>query len=149
MEIPRLGVKCELQLPAYTTATVTPDPSQVCDLTTAYSNTGSLTHWARPEIGPVSSWILVRFINCWATKRTLKPFLKDLSIKLPYLVLLFPLFLEVTSVTSSWAFWELRGLSQVGFWLSTLLVEDPAFLDLLLVTSGSSAFQPLNFCFAD
>ena len=29
MEVPRLGVKSELQLPAYTTAT---DPSLVCDL---------------------------------------------------------------------------------------------------------------------
>ena len=32
MEVPRLGDKLELQLPAYTTATVTPDPSHVCDL---------------------------------------------------------------------------------------------------------------------
>ena len=29
MEVPRLGVELELQLPAYTTAT---DPSRVCDL---------------------------------------------------------------------------------------------------------------------
>ena len=40
---PRLGVKWELQLPAYTTAT--PDPSPVCDLyTTAHGNAGTLTH---------------------------------------------------------------------------------------------------------
>ena len=32
MEVPRLGVKSELQLPVYTTATATQDPSQVCDL---------------------------------------------------------------------------------------------------------------------
>ena len=32
MEVPRLGVQLELQLPVYTTATVTPDPSCVCDL---------------------------------------------------------------------------------------------------------------------
>ena len=31
MEVPRLGVKSELQLPAYTRATATPDPSHVCD----------------------------------------------------------------------------------------------------------------------
>ena len=31
--------------------------------TTAHGNTGSLTHWARPGIEPVSSWILVRFIS--------------------------------------------------------------------------------------
>ena len=32
MEVPRLGVQSELQLPAYATATATPDPSWVCDL---------------------------------------------------------------------------------------------------------------------
>ena len=32
MEVPRLGVKLELQLLAYTTAKATPDPSWVCDL---------------------------------------------------------------------------------------------------------------------
>ena len=46
MEDPRLGVQSELQLPAYTTA---------------HSNAGSLPHWARLGIEPVSLWILVRF----------------------------------------------------------------------------------------
>ena len=32
MEVPKLGVKLELQLPAYATATATWDPSHVCDL---------------------------------------------------------------------------------------------------------------------
>ena len=32
MEVPRLGVESELQLPAYTTATATPDPSRICNL---------------------------------------------------------------------------------------------------------------------
>ena len=32
MEVPRVGVESELQLPAYTTATATRDPSHVCDL---------------------------------------------------------------------------------------------------------------------
>ena len=32
MEVPRLGVEVELQLLAYTTVTVTPDPSLVCNL---------------------------------------------------------------------------------------------------------------------
>ena len=31
MEVPRLGAESELQLPASTTATATPDPSCVCD----------------------------------------------------------------------------------------------------------------------
>ena len=32
MEVPRLGVKLELELPAYTTARATRDLSHVCDL---------------------------------------------------------------------------------------------------------------------
>ena len=32
MEVPRLGVKLETQLLAYTTATITPDPSHICNL---------------------------------------------------------------------------------------------------------------------
>ena len=32
MEVPRLGVKLKLQLPAYTTATATADPNHICDL---------------------------------------------------------------------------------------------------------------------
>ena len=32
MEVPRIGVQSELQLPAYVTATATQDPSCVCDL---------------------------------------------------------------------------------------------------------------------
>ena len=37
---------------------------------TACSNTGSLTHWARPWIKPASSWILVRFLTHWASTGT-------------------------------------------------------------------------------
>ena len=51
MEVPRLGVKLELKLPAY--ATATPDLSHICDLT-------QLTATPRPRIKPASSWILVR-----------------------------------------------------------------------------------------
>ena len=32
MEVPRLGVKLELQMQAYATASATPDPSCICDL---------------------------------------------------------------------------------------------------------------------
>ena len=32
MEVPRLGVESELQLPVYTTATAMPDPSRICNL---------------------------------------------------------------------------------------------------------------------
>ena len=42
MDVPRLGVESELQLPAYTTASAAPDPSHICGLHHSYSNTGSL-----------------------------------------------------------------------------------------------------------
>ena len=38
--------------------------------TTVHGNTRSLTHWVRPGMEPVSSWMLVRFINRWATMGT-------------------------------------------------------------------------------
>ena len=37
--------------------------SEFSTYTTVHSNTRSLTHWARPGIEPVSSWILARFIS--------------------------------------------------------------------------------------
>ena len=48
MEVPRLGVELELQLPAYTTATATPKLTY----TTACGNDGSLTYRVRPGIEP-------------------------------------------------------------------------------------------------
>ena len=48
MEVPRLGVKSELQLSAYTIA---------------HSKARSLTHWVRPGIEPASSWMLVGFVT--------------------------------------------------------------------------------------
>ena len=56
MEVPRLGVRSELQLLVYTTAAS-------ATYTTAHGNTRSLTHWARPGMEPTSSWILVGFIS--------------------------------------------------------------------------------------
>ena len=55
MEVSRLGVESELQLPAYTTPT---------------ANAGSLTHWAKPGIKLESWWILVGFVTHWAMMGT-------------------------------------------------------------------------------
>ena len=64
MEVPRLGVKSELKLPAYTTATAMQDLSCVsATYTTAHGNTESLTHRVRPGIEPSSSWIVVGFVT--------------------------------------------------------------------------------------
>ena len=63
VEVPRLGIQSELQLPAHTVATTTQVPSCVCTYTTAHINTGSLTHWLRPGIEPTSARILVGLIS--------------------------------------------------------------------------------------
>ena len=34
------------------------------------SSDGSLIHWVRPGLEPVSSWILLRFVICWAKMGT-------------------------------------------------------------------------------
>ena len=46
IEFPRLGVESELQLPGYTTATSTPDPSSVCNL--------HCSSWRRQILNPLS-----------------------------------------------------------------------------------------------
>ena len=68
MEVPRLGVKLELQLPAYIAATATRDPSHVCDL-----HHRSWQHWILNSLSKArdptyylmdTSW----FCYPWATK---------------------------------------------------------------------------------
>ena len=70
MKVPRLGVKSKLQLPAYTIAKAMQIWATSVTYTTVHGNAGSLTHWARPGIKRVSSWILVRFVNHWAMTGT-------------------------------------------------------------------------------
>ena len=71
MEVPRLVVESELQLPAYIAQ---PQQRQIwassVTYTTAGGNIGSLTHWSRPGIKPATSWFLVAFVKHWATTGT-------------------------------------------------------------------------------
>ena len=61
MEVPRLGVQLELQLPAYTTTTATSDPSRVCDLHHSSWQCRILNTLSKARDGSlnlmVSSWI--------------------------------------------------------------------------------------------
>ena len=85
MEVPRLGVKTELQLPAFARATAMQDPSRICDLHHSLGNTRSLTHWARPGIEPEISWFLVRFVSTmprWELPLPCKFYLQDLVARL-------------------------------------------------------------------
>ena len=62
LEIPRLGVKWELQPLAYTTATATIQ-AESATYTAAHSNARSLTHSVGPGIELTSLCILVRFLS--------------------------------------------------------------------------------------
>ena len=65
MEVPGLGVELELRcLP-------TPQPQEYqIWATSVSSNAGSVTHWVRPGVELMASWILVQFLTCWATMGT-------------------------------------------------------------------------------
>ena len=83
MEVPRLGVESELQLPAYTTATEMPDLSCVCDL--------HHSSWQHRIFNPLSNardrtcilWILIGFVNHLATKGT--PVMLNFTLGFPNL----------------------------------------------------------------
>ena len=69
MEVPRLWVKLELHLPAYTTATAIPAPSHIYELCR-----GLWQHWILNPLSKArdwtSSWMVVRFSTRWATMGT-------------------------------------------------------------------------------
>ena len=87
MEVPRLEVQSELQLLAYARAWAMPDPSCVCDLhRSSRQRAGSLTHWAKLGIEPISSWILVGLVNCWGRRELLHYFANQRSFLLVWFV---------------------------------------------------------------
>ena len=63
MEVPGLGVKLELQLPAYAIATAMPDWSCIWEPIPQPGNPRSLTYWARPGIKPASLQRQCRVLN--------------------------------------------------------------------------------------
>ena len=60
MEVPRLGVKSELQLPAYITATATWDPSLICDL-----HHCSQQHRIPNPLSEARDWIHILMDTSW------------------------------------------------------------------------------------
>ena len=85
MEVPRLGVQSELQLPAYTTAPAMPDPRGVCDL--------DHSSWQPRILNPLSeartrTWVLMDASQIhfrWAvagTPDTLKKSIDFISLSL-------------------------------------------------------------------
>ena len=70
MEVPRLGVQSELQLPAYTTATATRGPSCIFDLHHSFRQHQIRNPRSEARDRTASSWILVGLVNHWAMKGT-------------------------------------------------------------------------------
>ena len=76
MEVPRLGVQAELQLPVYTTVTAIamPDASRVCNLHHSSQQLGILNPLSEAGDQTSTSWFLVGFISPvsqWKTHVTL------------------------------------------------------------------------------
>ena len=63
MEVPRLGVEWELQLPAYATATATQDLSCICDLYHSSWQCQILNPLNEARDSTCISWILVEFLT--------------------------------------------------------------------------------------
>ena len=68
MEVPRLGVQSEP--PAFTTATAMPYPSCICNLHHSSRQRQMLNPLSKAGDRTRNLWLLVRFINHWATMRT-------------------------------------------------------------------------------
>ena len=60
MEVPRLGVKSELSLPAYTTATARGDLSRVCNL-----HHSSRHHWILNPLSMARDWTCILMDTSW------------------------------------------------------------------------------------
>ena len=74
MEVPRLGIKSELQLLAHTTATATPHPSRICNLCHS-----SRQCWIFNPVSEAREWTCILMDASqihfhWATTGTLPPF---------------------------------------------------------------------------
>ena len=70
MEVPRLGVELELQLPAYTIATATPDQSHVCGLNHGSQQRRILNSLSKTRDGTRSLMVPSRIHFCCATMGT-------------------------------------------------------------------------------
>ena len=61
MDVPKLGVELELQLPVYTTAIATQDPSHVCGLPHSSWQCRILNPLSKARDG--TSWFLIGFVS--------------------------------------------------------------------------------------
>lgn len=67
MGVPRLGLKSELKLQAYTIDTAVPDRSLICDLHHSSQQHQILNPLSEARDWTCNIFILVRFVTCWVT----------------------------------------------------------------------------------
>ena len=135
MEVPRPGVPSELQL----LPTPQPQPLWIwatcATYTIAHGNAGSLTRWARPGIEPTSSWVLVGFVNHWATRGTPKNATFDNSLPTSFHLLASEILASRNSNTE--LCWLLLAVTSVAVLTVYLWV---------ILTRGLSIRNQLGFC---
>ena len=81
MQVHRLGIKSELQLPAYATATAMRDPSHACDLHHSSWQRWIFNPLNEAGIKPKSSWLLVRFVTAEPQQELLDKIFKNYLIE--------------------------------------------------------------------
>ena len=81
VEVPRLGVKLDLQLPAYATPTPTPNPSRTCDLHQSLWQCQILNSLSEAR-DQTCIQILVRFVTDETQRELLSPALNDIVEKI-------------------------------------------------------------------
>ena len=79
MEVPRLWVESELQLPAYAAATAIPDLSHVCNLHCSSWQCWILNTLSEARDQPTSLWILVRLVTAEPQQELPKHILEELG----------------------------------------------------------------------
>ena len=92
--------------------------------TTAHGNPKSLTHWARPDTEPASSWMLVRFVNRWATIGTPEIYF-NIYILISHAFLILYLLILISGIPSScWSTYFTRNFSlrDCGWWTVLALI---------------------------
>ena len=127
VEVPSLGVTLELQLSVYTTATECRIWTTSVTYTTDHGNVGFPTHWARPEIKPTSSRILVSRIcfHC-ATTGTPKRFI---NIGFSFHLLSFSLKINLLKKPIKRVFWmQMYFVRKIIVFTFTLLFAMQAFV---------------------
>ena len=99
MEIPRLGVEAELQLPAYT------QQHRIWAALSAYNHSSpqarASTHWVRLGIQPATSWFLVGLISTapqWELMFSFFLHFHSFSVNINSIFLNFKFSLSITSV---------------------------------------------------